>query len=67
VKPERKKKSAGEGKEKSVGRKKRGSKEVGSEISMYTLKFNQPILPFAKFPLTQNRYIQEFMKRYQED
>lgn len=24
---------------------------------MYTLKFNSPILPFAKFPLTQNKYI----------
>jgi len=24
---------------------------------LYTLKFNSPILPFAKFPLTQNKYI----------
>jgi hypothetical protein len=25
--------------------------------TMYTLKFNSPILPYAKFPLTQNNYI----------
>ena len=25
--------------------------------TMYTLKFNSPILPYAKFPLTQNKYI----------
>jgi len=31
------------------------------------LKFNSPILPFAKFPLTQNKYIQDFLKRYEED
>lgn len=34
---------------------------------MYTLKFNSPILPFAKFPLTQNKYIQDFLKKYEED
>jgi len=34
---------------------------------MYVLKFNTPILPFAKFPLTHNRYIQEFVKMYEED
>lgn len=34
---------------------------------MYTLKFNTPILPYAKFPLTQNKYIQEFLKKYEED
>jgi hypothetical protein len=37
------------------------------EIKMYTLKFNSPILPFAKFPLTQNKYIQDFLKKYEED
>ena len=26
-------------------------------LSMYVLKFNSPILPYAKFPLTHNRYI----------
>lgn len=36
-------------------------------IDMYVLKFNTPILPFAKFPLTHNRYIQEFVKSYEED
>ena len=36
-------------------------------IDMYVLKFNAPILPFAKFPLTHNRYIQEFVKSYEED
>lgn len=34
---------------------------------MYTLKFNSPILPFAKFPLTQNKYIQDFLKKYDDD
>jgi hypothetical protein len=29
---------------------------------MYVMKFNTPILPFAKFPLTQNKYIQDFLK-----
>ena len=24
---------------------------------MYVLKFNSPILPYAKFPLTHNKYI----------
>ena len=36
-------------------------------VSMYVLKFNSPILPFAKFPLTHNRYIQEFIRMYEED
>ena len=34
---------------------------------MYVLKFNSPILPYAKFPLTHNKYIQEFIKMYEED
>lgn len=34
---------------------------------LYTLKFNSPILPFAKFPLTQNKYIQDFLRKYEED
>jgi len=34
---------------------------------MYVLKFNSPILPYAKFPLTQNKYIQEFLKMYEAD
>lgn len=34
---------------------------------MFTLKFNSPILPYAKFPLTQNKYIQDFLKRYEEE
>lgn len=34
---------------------------------MYTLKFNSPILPHAKFPLTQNKYIQDFLRQYEED
>jgi ATP-dependent Lon protease len=36
-------------------------------IKMYTLKFNSPILPYAKFPLTQNKYIQDFLRGYEED
>ena len=31
------------------------------------MKFNSPILPFAKFPLTQNKYIQDFLKQYEKD
>ena len=34
---------------------------------MYVLKFNSPILPYAKFPLTQNKYIQDFLKMYEVD
>lgn len=34
---------------------------------MYTLKFNSPILPYAKFPLTQNKYIQDFLRSYEQD
>ena len=34
---------------------------------LFTLKFNSPILPFAKFPLTQNKYIQDFLRKYEED
>jgi hypothetical protein len=34
---------------------------------MYVLKFNTPVLPYAKFPLNQNKYIQDFIKRYEED
>ena len=37
------------------------------EFKLYTLKFNSPILPFAKFPLTQNKYIQDFLRKYEED
>lgn len=36
-------------------------------MEMYTLKFNSPILPYAKFPLTQNKYIQDFLRSYEED
>lgn len=34
---------------------------------MYVLKFNSPILPYSKFPLTHNKYIQEFLRMYEED
>jgi hypothetical protein len=34
---------------------------------MYVLKFNSPILPYSKFPLTYNKYIQEFLKMYESD
>jgi len=40
---------------------------VSPPIEMYVLKFNSPILPFAKFPLTHNKYIQEFLKGYEDD
>ena len=38
-----------------------------AEYKLYTLKFNSPILPFAKFPLTQNKYIQDFLRKFDED
>lgn len=31
--------------------------DVGVPRKMYVMKFNTPILPFSKFPLTQNKYI----------
>jgi len=31
------------------------------------MKFNSPILPYAKFPLTHNKYIQDFLKMYEDD
>ena len=34
---------------------------------IYVMKFNAPITPFSKFPLQQNKYIQEFFKRYEDD
>jgi hypothetical protein len=34
---------------------------------MYVMKFNSPILPFAKFPLTHNKYIQDFLKMYEDE
>lgn len=36
-------------------------------MNMYTLKFNTPILPYSKFPLTSNKYISEFLRKYDED
>jgi hypothetical protein len=33
------------------------STNIGPLRKMYVMKFNSPILPFAKFPLTQNKYI----------
>ena len=49
--------------------KKRGRKskvQAPESQTMYTLKFNSPILPFSKFPLTQNKYIQDFLRGYEE-
>ena len=46
---------------------KKGKNASPKPISMYVLKFNTPILPYAKFPLTHNKYIQEFVKMYEED
>jgi hypothetical protein len=34
---------------------------------MYTLKLNTPILPFVKFPLTNSKYIQDFLNQYEAD
>jgi hypothetical protein len=44
-----------------------GNTNIGPLRKMYVMKFNTPILPFAKFPLTQNKYIQDFLKLYEED
>ena len=54
--------------DKAAGKTKAGGKqqELTGE-TMYTLKFNSPILPYAKFPLTQNKYIQDFWRSYEED
>lgn len=41
--------------------------DIGTPFKMYVMKFNTPILPYAKFPLTQNKYIQDFLKMYEED
>lgn len=41
--------------------------DIGEPRKMYVMKFNTPILPFSKFPLTQNKYIQSFLKQYEED
>lgn len=41
--------------------------EEAKPEQMYTLKFNSPILPYAKFPLTQNKYIQDFLRSYEQD
>lgn len=61
--------AAEETKKAPVKRTRKSTKKVvaGEPISMYVLKFNSPILPFAKFPLTHNRYIQEFIRMYEED
>ena len=42
---------------KRTRKKKTAANEQGAPIKMYVLKFNSPILPYAKFPLTHNRYI----------
>jgi hypothetical protein len=51
-------------------KKGKGSKAKVKEVEqheMYVLKFNSPILPYSKFPLTHNKYIQEFLRMYEED
>ena len=49
VKPKRARKSKIEAKE--------SSENTQPMRKMYVLKFNSPILPYAIFPLTQNKYI----------
>ena len=44
-------------KELLASEKKMKKKQEVKMEPMYTLKFNSPILPYAKFPLTQNKYI----------
>ena len=55
--------------QKKATKAKKSTKKAAAQkpVNMYVLKFNTPILPYAKFPLTHNRYIQEFVKMYEED
>ena len=40
-----------------VKRTRKSKASANKPVNMYVLKFNSPILPYAKFPLTHNRYI----------
>ena len=42
---------------KATSTKKSAEPTAPVQHKLYTLKFNSPILPFAKFPLTQNKFI----------
>ena len=57
----------GKGKDKKSEVLKDEEPKTKLDLKLYTLKFNSPILPFAKFPLTQNKYIQDFLRKYEED
>ena len=52
---------------KKAASKKKAKASLPKPETMYTLKFNSPILPYAKFPLTQNKYIQDFLRSYEDD
>jgi len=52
---------------KKAALKKKAKASLPKPETMYTLKFNSPILPYAKFPLTQNKYIQDFLRSYEDD
>jgi hypothetical protein len=54
-------------KKKRASPKKKTTGKVGMVEKMYVMKFNSPILPYAKFPLTHNKYIQDFLKMYEDD
>jgi hypothetical protein len=41
------------------------STDIGPLLKVYVMKFKSPILPFAKFPISQNKYIQDFLKLYE--
>lgn len=51
----------------SSKQKQENPSDVGPLKKMYVMKFNSPILPYAKFPLTHNKYIQDFLKMYEDD
>lgn len=34
---------------------------------MFVMKFNIPILPYSKFPLSFNKYIEEFLNKYEKN
>ena len=67
LKVEVKNTEASEGLEGDGSKKPKKKKVSMKPQTMYTLKFNSPILPYAKFPLTQNKYIQDFLRSYEED
>lgn len=64
VKPKRTRKIS---KKAAEDTKKEKESPTSDLVRMYVMKFNAPILPFSKFPLSHNKYIQDFIKMYELD